>query len=106
MRNNTTCQHVLSGAGTDLEQLIQQTNTRMKISDFSIPTAIPHNCSLDRFVKDIGNKVLFKTFPLSECSDFLFRSTYNSLIQQVVEFKIILYQLRRLLEQVMIARPS
>ena len=50
MRNNTSCQHVLSGAGTDLEQLIQQTNTRMKISDFSIPTAIPHNCSLDRFV--------------------------------------------------------
>jgi len=73
MRNTNRCQDTLS-AGDRLEQLIQETNSMLKISDFSIPSLPPHTFNLDR-------------------------TSYNSLIQQVVEFKILLYQLRRVLEQ-------
>jgi len=73
MRNTARCEDALSQ--THLEHLLLETKTMRKLNEFSRPAISQHNCC------------------------HLDRSSYNSLMKQVVEFKIILHQLKRILEQ-------
>ena len=112
MRNTNRCEDALSQA--HLEHLLLETNTMRKINEFSRPTISQQSFHLDRSVLFRLSNYRRKNFPkrmsdLNSNPSLLtptwsisvsFRSSYNSLMKQVVDFKIILHQLKRILEQV------
>ena len=116
MRNTNRCEDALSQA--HLEHLLLETNTMRKINEFSRPTISQQSFHLDRSVLFRLSNYRRKNFPkrmsdlnsnpsfwVSLLTPILsisvsFRSSYNSLMKQVVDFKIILHQLKRILEQV------